>query len=144
MTVDQGAALAVGHRHRQTAHRGRHHRGAAGLSLHRDQTEGLRIAGHRHQVGCPVEVDQLVARLRRQEGDPVSDTELVGQPNQRVRGGQAGAGGPPAMTTRTSGSSAAARNSTSGAFSGWMRPTKATIRSPAGNPGARARRRSPV
>jgi hypothetical protein len=52
--------------------------------------------------------------------------------------------GPPATTTRTPGSFAAARSTISGAFSGWMRPTKATTCSSSGSPSAvRAARRSP-
>ncbi|COW87965.1 Uncharacterised protein [Mycobacterium tuberculosis] len=52
--------------------------------------------------------------------------------------------GPPATMMRTPGNLAAARSTMSGAFSGWMRPTKATTRSSTGSPSAaRAARRSP-
>ena len=52
--------------------------------------------------------------------------------------------GPPATTTRTPGNFAAARNTMSGAFSGWIRPTNATTSSSGDSlSAARAARRSP-
>ncbi len=88
VAVHQGAADPVAHRDRQPAHGGGRHRGAAGLRLDGDQPEGLRKARHRDQVGGPVHVDDLIARLRRQERHASGDTEFVGQPNQPVRRGQ--------------------------------------------------------
>ena len=94
VAVNQGAAAAVGHRHRQPAHRRGHHRGTTGLRLDGDKTEGLRVARDGHQIRRPVDVDQLIARLWRQEGDPVGDPQFSGKPDEGVRCGQSAAGGP--------------------------------------------------
>ena len=93
MPVDQCPAAAVGDRHRQAAHRGGHDRGPAGLRLHCHQAEGFRIARHRHQIRGAVDVNQLLARLRRQEGHRSGDSQFAGEPNQAVGGGKSAAGG---------------------------------------------------
>ena len=89
--VDQGSAAPVGHRDRQPADGSGDHGGTAGLRLDRHQTEGLRVARHRHQIRGAVDVHKLLAGLRRQERDPLGDTQFTGQPDQSVGSGQAGA-----------------------------------------------------
>lgn len=90
VAVDQCAGGPVVDRDRKPADAGRDHRGAACLRLHRHQTEGLRIARHRNQIGRPVEPDQVLPGLRRQEVHSVADTQIGGQPTQPVGRGQAG------------------------------------------------------
>ena len=81
----QSAGDAVAHRHREPADRGGHHRRAAGLRLHGDQTEGLRIARHRNQIGGLEQRRQIFPGLRRQECHPLADAEFVRQAEQPVR-----------------------------------------------------------
>ena len=88
---NQRAGDAVAHGDRQAADGGGHHRSAAGLGLDGDEAERFGVARHRDHVGGAVHVDELFARLRRQERHPVGDTQFVGQPNQRVGRRQAGA-----------------------------------------------------
>ena len=143
--VDQQPGPAVGHRDRQPADPGGHHRGAAGLRLQRDQPERLVVAGHRDHVRRPVHrrTSPAPACGGRKRSTSVSPSAA---PSCCSAVGSASPlpDGPPATSTtsraRSAGSrrssSAAACSSTSGAFSGWMRPTKASTTASGAMPSA--------
>ena len=123
------------------------HRGAAGLGLDRDQAERLAVRRHDQHGGGPVPVRELV--LRR----PAAGTARRRRCPSRAASFCSRSGlarpvplGPPTTGTtrraRSDGSllqeAATARSRTSGAFSGWMRPTKSGISASCGRP-SRAR-----
>ena len=149
----QQTGRPVRDRHRQPADRGRDDRRAARLRLERDEPERLVVAGHRDDVGRPVHVDQRRApaaaagtaprrRCRASRPAPAA-TSAPPAPCRTARR-------PPRPTSRSRGttprasSSAAADSSTSGAFSGWIRPTNASTTASRRMPSAaRAAARSP-
>ena len=141
----------VAHHRGQSADGGGDHRCAGGLRLDGDQPEATRCTTARRPAWRGVPVDQLGLRHRRHEPHHVVDAELLGQLGERLGVLEPGAGGaaddrddqPRAQRGGlASSSTATARSITSGAFSGWIRPTNSSTVASAGSPSrARARPR---
>ena len=140
VAVDEDSGVADGCR--QASDVRRHDRGAAGLRLDGDQPEGLAVRGHRDEVRGAVPPHQLRAghgrgeahlRADPQPGSKVLESVGVCQPRP--------AGAPehghdelaPPVRVRASRSAAAATR-TSGALSGWMRPTNSSTLASCGSP----------
>jgi hypothetical protein len=72
---------------------GRHDRRPAGLSLERDQAEGLAVRRHQDEVGGAVPLGQDRTRDRRDEPGLVGDAEIGRERLELARTGQTGAAG---------------------------------------------------
>ena len=148
--VHQHAGEAVPDRGAQPADGGRHHRRAARLSLERHQAERFRVRRHQHHRGGPVPVGQFPLRARRLEPD-AARRRRARRPARRAAPARPTSDplGPPTNTTTSRSASAgarrssdaAARSTTSGPFSGWIRPAKTSTIASGGQPEPPPRRR---
>src|SRR5829696_5556823 len=126
MAADQDSGALMVDRVPQPADVGRHYRSAACLRFERDEAEGLVVGRQTDDIGGAIPAEEFGANRVRPEFHHLVDAE---RPSQRRQG--SGPLGLPIMInfnrSRRAGSrlasSATARISTSGAFSGWIRPT---------------------
>ena len=151
VAVDQHAGDAVADRGEQAADGGRDDRRAAGLRLERDQAERLVVAGDDGDVGGAVVVGEPLGRLRRDEPRRRRRCRARRPASAAARGASRPEPlGPPTTGTRSRraqrrvarpAAAAAARSSTSGALSGWIRPTNSSTTASCGQADARGGRR---
>ena len=139
--VDQHAADAVADGGDQAADRGGHHRRAAGLRLQRDQPERLVVRRHRDQVGGPVErrpgrrrsaAAGSAPRRRCRATRPARSARSAGPGRCRWARRRSPRSAARPARGRARAARRRARSSTSGALSGWIRPTNATTCPPLG------------